>query len=197
MRQLRRKRLLKAFRNQLGREGEPAPDRILRRSFKSFFLVFLTGKAQLGEAESGLRDLVLAMPLVPGLPSDTAQRVDQPGGAHRVSLSGPLSGTPLEAALSFSFLAERLSLTGLKRTAATAQLAELKLARQSALLAVNTVTAGFGPGLVKWLKREGVQGDFLLAFGVLSIAKPRRWSPPGRSRSVRRSCPRAGATVVS
>jgi hypothetical protein len=67
LRTIRRNRRLREFRNHLGHEGEPAPDHILRRAFKSFFLVFLTGKTRLGEAEAGLRDLVKAATLVPAL----------------------------------------------------------------------------------------------------------------------------------
>jgi hypothetical protein len=71
--------------------------------------------------------------------------------------------------LTYTFLADRLSFHGLKATAATAELADLKLGRELALSTLNAVSAVSGPGLVQWLKSEGAQGDLLLAFFILSI----------------------------
>jgi len=121
MRMIRRKRLLTAVRQQLGHEGAPAPDRIVRRALKSFFLVFLNGKTMLGVAEAGLRDLVNAVPIVPGVPPAVVDAIKRQAGSHRLSIGGALAGTPLESALSYAFLAERLSLNKLQQTAPSAQ----------------------------------------------------------------------------
>jgi len=170
MRMIRRKRLLTAVRQQLGHEGAPAPDRIVRRALKSFFLVFLNGKTMLGVAEAGLRDLVNAVPIVPGVPPAVVDAIKRQAGSHRLSIGGALAGTPLESALSYAFLAERLSLNKLQQTAANAERADFEGARKAALLALNATTARFGPGLVRSLRDEDAQGDLLLALFILSIA---------------------------
>jgi len=91
-------------------------------------------------------------------------------GSHRLSIGGALAGTPLESALSYAFLAERLSLNKLQQTAANAERADFEGARKAALLALNATTARFGPGLVRSLRDEDAQGDLLLALFILSIA---------------------------